>query len=291
MRSYLVALLSCSLLAALATGDFCNGHKVLNAKGGTIATFSNLDKLTASNAWIPGKDTVDLANAAYSYWLSPCAASEQRPPSNEAPGCASGEQDAMVYQSWTEANGDHCKALGKTTADGFPKFYASASQDIGVSLKFTGGDTCNTNNVDRNIQVNFICAPKDDTIAADVTMDISENSHCSYTSTVSSLFACPDECFAVDNYVCSGHGICQFDSDANVARCFCNSGRGGSDCTKKVSTSSNKKSSSAANTTLIVFIILLLVALIGVSAVLYTKIKTLRADDSSYGQLSEPAAL
>lgn len=44
------------------------------------------------------------------------------------------------------------------------------------------------------------------------------------------------ECNVNARRLCSGNGVCRFDTDANAPRCFCNTGYAGNDCSRGVLT-------------------------------------------------------
>ncbi len=106
----------------------------------------------------------------------------------------------------------------------------------GVTLFYAGGDNCadpfNASNfVPRAIALNFQCydsygfLPKFDTIL--------ENVQCTYNAMIKSRVGCPLECKRGGplNRVCSANGICGYDMTNSYAKCFCNAGYSGADCT------------------------------------------------------------
>jgi hypothetical protein len=106
----------------------------------------------------------------------------------------------------------------------------------GVTLYYGGGDLCpdpfnSSNWIPRSIALNFQCydaygfLPKYDTILEDV--------QCRYNAMIKSRVGCPLECKRGGplNRVCSANGICGYDMTNSYAKCFCNAGYSGADCT------------------------------------------------------------
>lgn len=87
------------------------------------------------------------------------------------------------------------------------------------------------------MSLNFICTdvsgflPQQDLILEDVT--------CRYSAFIYSRAGCPLQCpFATApgrfgaGHLCAGQGICDYDFSASTARCFCDKGWSGADCTQ-----------------------------------------------------------
>ncbi len=53
---------------------------------------------------------------------------------------------------------------------------------------------------------------------------IRETEPCSYEAYSFSLAGCPTQCPIYDGKVCGGNGVCNYDTDMQQARCFCNDG-------------------------------------------------------------------
>lgn len=59
---------------------------------------------------------------------------------------------------------------------------------------------------------------------------IDEQNQCAYVANVYSTLGCPLECPTPGGQLCSGNGVCGFDSTVQAARCFCNDDWIESDC-------------------------------------------------------------
>ena len=55
---------------------------------------------------------------------------------------------------------------------------------------------------------------------------------CEYTVYMPSVYGCPLECPVANRALCGGQGHCAYDNDKKAARCYCNHGYHGVDCTE-----------------------------------------------------------
>jgi hypothetical protein len=63
---------------------------------------------------------------------------------------------------------------------------------------------------------------------------IRETTPCVYEAYSFSVAGCPTQCEIYNGKVCGGNGVCNYDTDMNKARCFCNDGFESSDGCKPV---------------------------------------------------------
>jgi hypothetical protein len=134
-----------------------------------------------------------------------------------------------------------CKRIGGPASGGLllpmggPRWGRSALAS-GVTLFYPGGDLCpdpynSSNFIPRSVSFDFMCSdangftPRYDTILEDV--------RCSYHAIIKSRVGCPLECArgGPTNRVCAANGICGYDMTNGYAKCFCNAGFSGPDCT------------------------------------------------------------
>lgn len=102
----------------------------------------------------------------------------------------------------------------------------AGNPSLGVLMTISGGDRC-PNNVSRELQVSLRCA---NTFSAQPGDHVTEDSVCQYQLAFDTVFACPLECGSANRKLCAGHGLCQYDTDVRVSKCFCDKGWSGSDC-------------------------------------------------------------
>lgn len=143
----------------------------------------------------------------------------------------------QVCQDSTRCN-NVCHRLGDTAANAQIQAFPW-NPSHGVSVLYTGGDACSTPKdgmVPRSASLDFICydasglLPSKDAVIEDTT--------CRYHFLIYSKAGCPQECpFGVlpgqrgSGHLCAGAGICDYDSSIGQARCFCDQGYSGTDCT------------------------------------------------------------
>jgi hypothetical protein len=83
--------------------------------------------------------------------------------------------------------------------------------------------------------------------------------------------------------LCAHHGVCDFDGAAGKARCFCNPGWGGDDCSEIATAATGL---SAIGGVLIGVSIFLALSLGGLAYLWFFKIARLRLDMSAYSTLA-----
>eukprot|EP01034_Spumella_vulgaris_P021474 gene21474-27509_t len=99
-----------------------------------------------------------------------------------------------------------------------------------------------------------------------------------------SVYGCPLECPVSNRQLCGGQGHCAFDEDKVAARCFCNNGYTGNDCTQKVDTSTTLNYSPAL-LGLIITLFIIICVLIGSVLFMVRQISAYKEDMANYRQL------
>jgi len=177
-----------------------------------------------------------------------------------------------------------CFALG-LVKDPVWTYVSGDNAAVGVQLTYGAGVPCrDAPGKDRKFTIEFSCVHE--LTALPPVSTVHEDQFCEYKVTIESIWGCPTECHSADHSgVCGGHGICAVDTGTKRSRCFCNSGKGGSDCTQDV----DRETASSGKVTaiLVTFVILLLMALFGLAVVLYVRIKKLNSDDNPYGAFDD----
>jgi hypothetical protein len=129
---------------------------------------------------------------------------------------------------------DWCYLVGSFTNDKTSMGLINPSDPTeGIRLTYTGS-RCG-NNKDRIFNILLTCADK----LNPTPLHALEYSVCEYTITVPSVYGCPVECPVSKRSLCGGAGYCAYDLDAQKARCFCNKGYSGSDCSQTTSSASS----------------------------------------------------
>ena len=100
----------------------------------------------------------------------------------------------------------------------------------GVKLTYSNGDSYFCNGKSRSLVLSFYCMNNFNNLPKD--SDVIEYPQCTYNLQLESIYGCPIECGQVDNKLCGGRGVCGFDRDQKVPRCFCNEGYYGAACEK-----------------------------------------------------------
>lgn len=110
--------------------------------------------------------------------------------------------------------------------------YKEDDPSAGVVLTYTNGDWCTMNGKGRNreFRIAFICE-NNYYNAFDKEEIIEETELCIYETNIKSIWGCPEQCKVVNNQLCNGNGVCEYDFTNQYPRCFCYSGYYGADCT------------------------------------------------------------
>ena len=135
--------------------------------------------------------------------------------------------------------GNTCYRLGDTAANGqLTSFGWNPAH--GVRMQYTGGDWCAPAGLPpsaRSMALDFICYDQPGLIQSQDA--VFEDITCGYHALLYSRLGCPRECPLArkpsapfgQSRVCGGQGLCDYDTDKGLARCFCDQGWGGADCT------------------------------------------------------------
>lgn len=260
--------------------------------GSPKATF-DLGPLAKSVGSYMTTDTYARLTRPFDYYFNVCEGVKTSPYKKCEEYDQLGSVTAYQIENGTIANGNkkRCYALGvkeKQTFEIIDSVETKNNAFLGVRVKYEGGTRCRKEgDTGRTFSINVRCVKEATTLKqlSSVSEDLDEG--CGYEVDMYSIYGCPTECHTSSHdKLCSGHGVCGIDTESNRARCFCNTGWTGDGCADEQDVTPGT-SSASVNTTLIVFVVLLLVALLGLSYVLYGKIKALNADDNPYGALDD----
>ncbi len=147
---------------------------------------------------------------------------------------------------------------------------------LGLTLTYFG-DYCSGND-QRKFKIELQCADK----LSPVPTHALEYKHCEYTITVPSVYGCPMECPVSNRHLCGGNGHCAYDSDLESAKCFCNKGYSGKDCSSSSSSSSSSLNYSPALLGLIITLFVIISLLVGSILFMFRQIKAYKEDMANY---------
>ena len=125
-----------------------------------------------------------------------------------------------------DENDDWCFVVGYYNEDQTSvRLLNDADPTKGLQVTYKG-DYC-SGGKQRQYNLQLTCADKLQAIPTHAYELIG----CEYTVTMPSVYGCPLECPVANRALCGGQGHCAYDSDKKAARCYCNRGYGGADCT------------------------------------------------------------
>lgn len=299
-------LLLCALLVSIASAADYDTEKCTQTFEG--ATY-DLSALKEASGGLFSVEDVDPETHDYMYSFSICG-DLPSPPSTwnaatqkyDGTGCVvtsgagastlSGASAAFQYahneqQSSCWRLNDGWENSSMTLAD-------PADPSAGVTLTYMGGNTCGAPSFNaRSLKLTLLCRDDEDrtaqlpgridpeTGAVEERVREPYNTPCSYEFQVHSGYGCPVECPVKDNRVCGGNGVCGYDQVKKTARCFCNHGRDGADCSK-LSAGEGMTADAAA----LLVVCVLLIAVLGLLGFMYNKLRRVQLDPDAYSQLS-----
>jgi len=125
-----------------------------------------------------------------------------------------------------EEDDDWCYVVGYYNQDQTSvRLLDDADPTKGLQVTYKG-DYCNGGK-QRQYNLQLTCADKLQAIPTHAYELIG----CEYTVTMPSVYGCPLECPIANRALCGGQGHCAYDTDKRAARCYCNRGYQGPDCT------------------------------------------------------------
>jgi len=282
-----------SLLALSQAYDAPAKPDDMSCKFKDEATGTSYD-LTELMALNPGEtqDRISADAADYKYTFAICS-------TVAAPKeCQNADGSSRVSHYWapawqTKKSEEGEKVTGSTTCfylgnpdwaeHGALSLYDPEDPAAGVSLQYSGGQSCHSGKLRRAIKFNFRCVRNGiETFEKNI---IDESEHCGYEVTIDSKNACPMECgFGGSHSPCGDHGVCGYDTDRKASRCFCNDGYTGNGCGDEVKSDDNDY---GAILGLLIFVVIALVALAGGGLFMfrYLQKRTLSLDGESYSKL------
>lgn len=212
-----------------------------------------------------------------------------------------GEGSAAVFQVGPTTNAvKSCHNAGKVSAGSKFQLTDNSNPAHGVKLNYTDGSVCkhghdfnecggDTGNPcpDRQTTLYFVC--KDEATNAEQAAEINEKGqieHCTYSVEVRTMHACPQQCGLSWNEdqnrlaLCAGHGLCGWDQTNSAAKCFCDNGWSGKDCSTK-----GNATSSGGVKGLLILLLLISIGLVAVVVFMAKQVRAYRNDATNYMQI------
>jgi len=153
-----------------------------------------------------------------------------------------------------------------------------------VTITYGGGDPkwCPSTTPTRSFSLEVVCAPFAASSPSDyLGVTARENNVCAYTVQLPSISGCPTQCRAPsDTKVCSGHGVCGYNTDAAASQCYCFDGYAGSLCAAQA-----PAAAMATETILLIVVCIVLAAVLGVVSFMLLKLRRLNVNPARYSEL------
>lgn len=212
------------------------------------------------------------------------------PSTNPANACLSNfrvnnSQPASAWQveNYRNSNTDDCYRLGSQAAQGWNfSVYDPAYPDRGVVLTYFGGDaTWCPRGVKRSLSLQIVCAALAPGPAGYSLVAAQETSSCAYQVTLPSIAGCPTQCLTGPLQVCSGNGVCGYNTDAGRSQCYCYSGYAGATCGSAAPT----PAAISTEGVLLIIVCVALVAVVALTVYMVLRLRRLNVAADAYGSL------
>ena len=150
-------------------------------------------------------------------------------------------------------------------------------------MTYSGGDgTWCPGGRPRTISLQLVCALTQPSPAAYSSVSVIETNTCSYSVQLPSIAGCPTQCRAPgDTKLCSGNGVCGYNSDAMATQCFCYNGFTGGNCASTVSVAAGL----GVEGVLLIIVCIILAGVIGLTIFMLLKLRKLNVNPSSLSSL------
>jgi hypothetical protein len=165
--------------------------------------------------------------------------------------CADQPQNSMAYMEvWQDGSKTTpaCYSVGSNYNNLTPVPYSFALHDSseparGMNLNYLSGTPgapgavdCDDPKKTRSLSLAFLCEDqpflKPGVQSEGFVRFADPSDTCSYEVFIATTFGCPQECPIVNGKLCSGQGVCRFDTGLQAARCFCDDGFIERDCSQ-----------------------------------------------------------
>lgn len=234
---------------------------------------------------------------SFSYVWNFCA---QVPAASYPKVCDAAKQQGAALQYIDRTDGYHeCNVIGHYDSARDDLYYDlidHSNPSKGVTMKYPDGDKCPNNKL-RTATLDVICDNEEMVIESAL-----EPTECDYHIVMRSYRGCPtvsqnqltflfyfalnsnaifyfiivQSCPVNSQGLCSSHGHCAFDPKLKKSYCYCNAGRTGDDCSKKVESTSYDGYSVQLG--LLIVLLIVTVALIGVTGSMIYRVTRYRKE-------------
>lgn len=111
-------------------------------------------------------------------------------------------------------------------------------------------------------------------------VSVQEVNSCSYQVTLPSIAGCPTECLT-GNTLCSGHGVCGYNTDAGVSQCYCYNGYQGAGCASAVPPAPAVSTEGV----LLIIVCIALAGVLGLTGYMMLRLRRIQVSADAYGEL------
>jgi hypothetical protein len=132
------------------------------------------------------------------------------------------------------------------------------------------------------MSLELMCALTQPSVAAYSTASVREENTCSYRVQLPSIAGCPLQCRAPgDTALCSGNGVCGFNTDAGASQCYCYAGWSGGLCASAIPSTSGL----GVEGVFLIIVCVVLAGVLGLVAFMVVKLRKLAVNPAAYAEL------
>lgn len=231
----------------------------------------------------------DIRDSDTKYFFNVCG--DVQPPSvTPANACMTNRRTgnnasaaAWQVENFGNTRPDDCYRLGGPAASGWNfSVYDTAYPARGVVLTYAGGDGlwC-PYGTQRSFILQVTCAlipPGPGSYSQGVS--VQEVNNCAYQVTLPSIAGCPTQCLTGSN-LCSGNGVCGYNTDAGKSQCYCYNGFEGPQC----GSATPKPPAVSTEGVLLIIVCIALAGVILLTAYMVIRLRRLTVSADAYGEL------
>jgi len=196
--------------------------------------------------------------------------------------------NVAAYQMPRQKSKDDCYRLHDGITPPIFSLLDDKDPSIGVSIKYVGGDWCPDPGKNREFVINFYCADNYENVP-DIEETIPEDpgDKCRYILEIDSSIGCPLQCKVINDKVCDGNGICQYDETNRAPKCFCYEGFYGEDCSEDYQEPTHIEVQHDDTGDIILLIIAVIVLTVIMLIVIYLLVRVYRVKMGTSAHISE----
>lgn len=285
-RAAVTAALAVAHVAAQGLTTACGWSYTAPGASGVTSTW-DVSAMTLQVA-TGGYVATDLRARGSQYIFNVCGVTPPPALSNNACNRTYGGASVTAWQTQGNNMNAQCYTLGTNASAGWNfSIYDPLYPARGFMLTYPYGDStwCPPGR-SRSLTIEFLCSSLIPTGSGSYGLvTVSEENQCDYHVQLPSIYACPTQCLtsgAPNPVICSGNGVCGYNTDSKMSQCFCNNGYNGATC----NAGPPPPAGLSAEGIILILVCIVLAGVLGLLGYMLVKLRRLQVDPAAYGQLT-----